>query len=104
MQILTVVDRGGAEHRIEAEEGLSLMEAIRAAGIGELQAMCGGCCSCATCHVYVGDGPAAAGDPSSDEDDLLDCSGHRRAASRLACQVPVSAALARLRIEIAPED
>lgn len=89
---------------INAGDG-SVMEAIRAAGIDELQALCGGCCSCATCHVWV--------DPDwwdrlpplgADEDDLLDSSSHRTALSRLSCQLPLGADLAGLRVTIAPED
>jgi 2Fe-2S ferredoxin len=33
--------------------GRTVMEVIRDAGFDELLALCGGCCSCATCHVYV---------------------------------------------------
>jgi 2Fe-2S ferredoxin len=100
-----VTDRGGQARPIEADAGLSLMEAIRASGSDELLALCGGCCSCATCHVYV-DPAFAALLPAmgEDEDDLLDCSTHRDDRSRLSCQLPVTAALAGLRVTIAPEE
>ena len=105
MPKLIVVTREGEESTIEAEAGLSVMEVIRDAGIDELLALCGGCCSCATCHVHV--------DPAfldklptmgEDENDLLDSSDHRNETSRLSCQVPLSAALDGLRVTIAPED
>ena len=81
------------------------MEVIRDAGIDELLAMCGGCCSCATCHVYVSDPYQASLPPiSPDEDDLLDSSSHRNQRSRLSCQIPFSTALDGLEVEIAPED
>ncbi len=105
MPQLTVVTRDGSEQTFEAETGFSVMEAIRDHGIDELLALCGGCCSCATCHVYVddvflGDLPGMKGD----EDDLLDSSDHRQANSRLSCQISIGPALDGLRVTIAPED
>jgi ferredoxin, 2Fe-2S len=105
MPQLIVVDRDGRETTVQGEAGLSVMEIIRDAGFDELLALCGGCCSCATCHVYVegdrsGDLPAM----SDDENDLLDSSDHRTAASRLSCQLAFGDALAGLRVRIAPED
>jgi 2Fe-2S ferredoxin len=81
------------------------MEVIRDEGFDELLALCGGCCSCATCHVYID--PAFAGAlpaMSEDENDLLDSSDNRNETSRLSCQVPVTADLEGLKVTIAPED
>ncbi len=105
MPKLIVVSREGEESTIEGEAGLSVMEVIRDAGIDELLALCGGCCSCATCHVqvdedWIGKLPAV----SEDENDLLDSSDHRTATSRLSCQLPFGDALDGLRVTIAPED
>lgn len=105
MPKLIVVTREGQESTVEGEAGLSVMEVIRDHGFDELLAMCGGCCSCATCHVYVDD--TFAGElpaMSDDENDLLDSSDHRTGASRLSCQIPFSDALDGLRVTIAPED
>jgi 2Fe-2S ferredoxin len=99
---LTIIDRNGREAAIDAPAGLSVMEAIRQAGFDELEAMCGGSCSCATCHVYA-QGPGLE-PPGGDEDDLLDSSDHRQADSRLSCQIRLNAALSGLRVTIAPED
>ncbi len=105
MAHIYVVDRDGAERAVEVQDGLSLMEALRDNGFDELLALCGGCCSCATCHVYVTpprDGALPAlGD---DENDLLDSSDHRRNDSRLSCQIVLNASLDGLRVAIAPED
>ncbi len=102
---IVVVDRSGTEHIVAADAGVSVMEAIRDAGLDELLALCGGCCSCATCHVIVDPDFAAALPPiGADEDDLLDSSDHRSPTSRLSCQLPVDEALAGLRVSIAPED
>ena len=100
-----MTDRAGIKLAVDATPGLSVMEIIRAAGIDELLALCGGCCSCATCHVFV--------DPdqinllptlSEDENDLLDSSIFRALASRLSCQLFFDARLDGLRVTIAPGD
>jgi len=105
MPKLTIVNRAGAEKTIEAQAGLSVMENIRDAGFDELLALCGGCCSCATCHVHVDEAWAAqVGGPNGDEDDLLESSDHRIDRSRLSCQIEMTAALDGLRVTIAPED
>ena len=53
MAQLTVTAREGETRMMEGEVGLSIMEIISKRGLDELLALCGGCCSCATCHVYV---------------------------------------------------
>ena len=105
MRTVEVQLRDGSRREIEAEEGLSLMEALRNGGVDEVQALCGGCCSCATCHVIV-DEQSFAELPamSDDEDDLLDSSSHREATSRLSCQIEVTDLAGGTRIRIAPED
>jgi 2Fe-2S ferredoxin len=105
MPKLIVVNRAGEETTVEAGSGLTVMEAIRDNGFDELLALCGGCCSCATCHVHV-DPAFAALLPamSEDENDLLDSSDHRDATSRLSCQLPLTDALDGLRVTIAVED
>lgn len=105
MPKLTVIDRAGEERALDAQNGLSVMEAIRDEGIDEMLALCGGCCSCATCHVYVDSGHAGALSPmSEDENDLLDSSEHRTAASRLSCQIVIGEETEGLKVTIAPED
>ena len=105
MAKLVVVTRDGTEHEVEAQSGLSVMEIIRDAGFDELLALCGGCCSCATCHIHVDASFADKVAPmSEDENDLLDSSDHRGETSRLSCQVPFSDALDGLRVTIAQED
>lgn len=105
MPRLVVTNREGATSEIEVAEGLTVMEAIRDNGFDELLALCGGCCSCATCHVVVD--PAFSDKlpkMSEDEDDLLESSDHRVETSRLSCQIPFTAALDGLHVTIAPED
>ena len=105
MAILHVEDREGAAHLLVGETGRSVMEVIKAGGIDEVLALCGGCCSCATCHVYVDDAfLGALPAMSSDENDLLDSSDARRPNSRLSCQIPFEAKLDGLRVQVAPEE
>lgn len=105
MPSVNVEDRAGNQVQIAFAEGQTLMEVIRDAGIDDLLALCGGCCSCATCHVYVdpafSDRMAAMSD---DENDLLDSSDHRADASRLSCQVKLTSSLDGMIVRIAPED
>jgi 2Fe-2S ferredoxin len=105
MPQITVINQSGEETTVEATTGRTLMETIRDNGFDELLALCGGCCSCATCHVHI--------DPSfmdkmpklsEDENDLLDSSDHRNEFSRLSCQIPITDALAGLKVTIAQED
>lgn len=105
MPTLIVVDRKGNEKAVTGESGLSVMEVIRDNGFDELLALCGGSCSCATCHIHVdSDWSAKVGNPHEDEADLLDSSDHRTATSRLACQIQFSDELDGLKVTIAQED
>lgn len=105
MPKLIVVNRAGEESTVDVADGLTVMEAIRDNGFDELLALCGGCCSCATCHVHVDPAfkdrlPAI----SEDEDDLLESSDYRNENSRLSCQIPFTADLDGLKVTIAQED
>lgn len=106
MPTLTIVNREGEEKEIQGDSGLSVMEIIRDNGFDELLALCGGACSCATCHVFVDDEwvEKTGGPASEDEDDLLDSSDHRKESSRLSCQITMEDDLDGLKVEIAPED
>jgi ferredoxin, 2Fe-2S len=102
---VTITNRIGEDRLVKAKEDPTLMEVIREHGFSELQALCGGCCSCATCHVYVD--PSFSGRLSqmgADEDALLDGSSHRAKNSRLSCQIRIAPSLDGLRVTIAPED
>lgn len=105
MPKLIVTTREGETSEVEVGEGLTVMETIRDNGFDELLALCGGCCSCATCHVLVDPAFADRLPPmSEDEDDLLESSDHRATNSRLSCQIPFTADLDGLKVTIAPED
>ena len=103
--IINVTTRDGRSRAIEGSGGRSLMENLRAGGIEEILALCGGCCSCATCHVYVSE-EWLSGLPSisENEDDLLSTTGARQANSRLSCQIPFGPDLDGIEVTVAPED
>jgi 2Fe-2S ferredoxin len=104
MAMMTVVDRDGGEHKVEAKPGLKIMEILRELDYG-VAAICGGLCSCATCHVFVdGQWASRLPKPQSDELDLLkELPGYRPAESRLSCQVDFTEALDGLKLTIAPD-
>jgi 2Fe-2S ferredoxin len=105
MALLRVVDRDGIEHELEVKTGLKVMETLRELDYG-VAAICGGMCSCATCHVYV-DADWAVKLPTamSDERELLnELTHYQPASSRLSCQIEFTDALSGLRVTIAPDD
>lgn len=105
MMKINVRTRAGDLVSVDAVAGLSLMENIRDAGIDELLALCGGCCSCATCHVFIDElSGIELSAPGEDESDLLDSSSSRTARSRLSCQLSIVPELTSLSVTIAPED
>lgn len=106
MPKIYVTDWSDREHVIEGRVGVTVMENIRQAGIEDLAAICGGCCSCATCHVYVDESWfSKLASREDDELDLVsDTSVYEEASSRLSCQIPFTEALDGLKVTIAPED
>ena len=103
--LINVILRNGETVQVPPDGALSLMEAVRQAGIDDVLALCGGCCSCATCHVYVD--PAMQPmipEMGEDENDLLDSSSHRTDHSRLSCQLKCLPEFAGMTIRVAAED
>lgn len=104
MPKITVLTRNATEQTIEARVGDSLMEALREGDVEEVQALCGGCCSCATCHVHVLSDSSVLEPVGEMEDAMLDSSLYRNDRSRLSCQLTVTEAFDGLRIQVAPEE
>jgi len=99
---INVIDQAGMAHTIGAEPGASLMLAIREAGLF-IKAECGGCCLCATCHVYVADDWQGRLPAKSEEEDMtLSEACEILDRSRLACQIEMTPALNGLIATIAP--
>lgn len=102
---IKVTRRDGTVDELNVEAGISLMDALRDGGVDEVLALCGGCCSCATCHVHIDEKWLGTMPPvTSDEDDLLDSSEHRGELSRLSCQVQLTPAMEGMEVQIAEED
>ena len=103
MARLRVVDRDGIEHTVEGRTGLKVMETLRELDYG-VAAICGGMCSCATCHVYVDPQWQSRLPPAmSDERELLMEISHNQPTSRLSCLIEFTPELEGLRVTIAPE-
>jgi ferredoxin, 2Fe-2S len=104
MPTVRVIDRDNVERVLEAPSGATLMEPLRDMDDG-VAAICGGMCSCATCHVYVDpEWVPRLPEPMSDEGDMLGDLLDRQANSRLSCQIILNDALSGLKVTIAPQE
>jgi 2Fe-2S ferredoxin len=102
---IVVVTRDRREQVFEGQPGMSVMEVIREGGCEEVLAVCGGCCSCATCHVYVDPAFASLLPPRSKEEaELLESLSQSAPNSRLSCQLSFTPGLSGLRVTVAPEE
>jgi ferredoxin, 2Fe-2S len=105
MASIRVKDRDGVEHVVEGQVGLKLMETLREYDYG-VTAICGGLCSCATCHVFVApEWMARLPAPQGDEKELLvELQNYDPARSRLSCQVDFTADLDGVELQVAPDE
>lgn len=102
MSSITVVDRNGIEYQLQGSPGARVMEIIRGAGL-PIEASCGGCCACATCHCYVDRAWLPLLNPADEEElDMLDMAFDVSDQSRLTCQIRFAEALDGLRVTLAP--
>ena len=102
---LVVTDREGQVVDVDARVGISVMENIRDLD-NSVDAICGGLCSCATCHVFVDPAWGAKLPPrSSAEAQLLgDLSSFDEHRSRLSCQLKLTEELDGLVLTVASEE
>lgn len=104
MSKINVIDRSGIRHEVDAEDGLKLMETLRELEYG-VEAICGGMCSCATCHVYVAEEwLERLPEREPDEEELLEDLAFYEANSRLSCQLDMTPELEGLVVTLAPEE
>jgi 2Fe-2S ferredoxin len=105
MAKVLVTDRDGAVHEIDGRVGVKLMETLREYDYG-VTAICGGLCSCATCHVVVD--PKWVDrlpEPQGDEKELLvELQHYEPGRSRLSCQVDYTEALDGLELTVAVDE
>ena len=103
MGMIKVKDRQDKLHQLKAEQGSTIMEIIRDAGL-DIEAACGGCCACATCHLYIS--PVwitKLKQIDDDEESMLDQAFHVTNNSRLGCQLEYSDDLNGMELTLAPE-
>ena len=101
MPKIKYIEHDGTEHEVDAELGISVMQAALNNLVPGIDADCGGECSCATCHVMVQeDWMLKAGSPDDAEESMLDLNPERQANSRLACQIFVSEDLDGLVVDL----
>jgi 2Fe-2S ferredoxin len=105
MAKMVVTDRDGNVHEVEGKAGVKVMETLREFDWG-VTAICGGLCSCATCHIFVTpDWLARLPAPQGDEKELLvELQHYEAGSSRLSCQVEFTDALDGIELKIAPDE
>lgn len=102
---LVVTDKDDRVHEVDAKPGLSIMENIRDLP-RSVEAICGGMCACATCHVFVADDDRGRL-PARRYEEVMMLRGSKSfdpQRSRLSCQIVVTPELDGLRLTIAPDD
>ena len=91
MAKIIYISSDGATTEVEAQNGISVMQAAVNNGVPGIVAECGGACSCATCHVHVD--PAwypRLPEPQGTERDMLEFVIDPRETSRLSCQIKIT--------------
>lgn len=78
------------------------MEVLRDAGYEEIVAMCGGCCSCATCHVKIAKQASYQLSPIEEDEEILVSMAdeYDEFSSRLSCQISMGDAQNGLTVKI----
>jgi len=98
---VTYIGADGSKYPVEIDEGQSLMEGAIFNDVPGIIGLCGGICSCATCHCYVEpEWAAKLPSPSEGELSMLDRATDRRSTSRLGCQIIVTEELDGLVISV----
>jgi 2Fe-2S ferredoxin len=101
---LKVTDREGQQHTLQAKPDDRLMEILREYEWG-VSAICGGMCSCATCHVWLDEQWLDHFPPKEiDEEELLEFLDDFKPNSRLSCQLVLQAQHDGLSLILAPEE
>ena len=105
MPDIIVFDRSGEKRNLDLPIGGSLMEALRDSGYDDIIAICGGNCTCATCHVYIEPlNQNTLPSVSEDEQVLIESLAHSKPNSRLSCQIEINEFLSGSVVRIPPEE
>jgi 2Fe-2S ferredoxin len=101
---ITVIDREGEEHPLEAptDMNMNMMELCKAYEL-PVKGTCGGMALCSTCHMYI-ESDHDLPEMSDDEEDMLDQAFFVEDNSRLGCQLKLADNMEGLVVRLAPED
>ena len=98
-----VTNREGNKQTLEGDSNSTLMELLRDEGL-DIEAACGGCCACATCHVYITNNKIdSLIKMDDDEESMLDQVFDVKKTSRLSCQIDLTEELDGIELVLAPE-
>lgn len=98
---ITVVDREGTEHPLDAptDMNMNMMELCKSYEL-PVEGTCGGMAMCASCHMYIlSDHDILS--RTDDEEAMLDQAFFVKPNSRLGCQIHIEAALDGLKVKLA---
>ena len=100
MPKMTFIDRDGTRREVDAPLGLSVLEIAHKHGV-DIEGACEGSLACSTCHVIVdAEWFEKLGDPTEDEEDMLDLAFGLEKTSRLGCQIVMSDELDGLVVKV----
>lgn len=104
MVTVTYVEADGIEHVVDVDENMNLMEGATLNMVPGIEGMCGGICSCATCHCYIeGEWADKVDSAQAGELGMLETALHRKETSRLGCQINVTQELDGIVVHLPPE-
>ena len=101
MSKVTYIESGGKQHVVDLQPGDSVMQGAVTSGVAGIAAICGGACSCATCHVYIDEAWRSRTGARNDlEESMLEMADDVQPNSRLACQIKMTHELDGLVVHI----
>jgi len=101
---LHVTDRAGQEYQIEALVGFTIKDAIVRTLQLEHFGDCGGCCACATCHVYIDDKYVSKlEEADEDELEMIEITEVQKENSRLGCMIPITEDMDGMKLIVAQD-
>lgn len=105
MTSITYLPIDGTPIHADIMPDMTLMELALINDVPGILGLCGGICSCATCHVHVADDWIDRLPPrSAEENDMVEALSHATRGSRLGCQVRIDDAMDGLVISVAPPE
>ena len=92
MPLVKFITAQGDNHLVNANANSSGMEAARHNGVPGIDADCGGCAACGTCHIHIDAAWIEKTGHASDgsESDMLEFVEGADEFSRLACQISIT--------------